>query len=196
MSETSDALRLEYVPLDTCVLWERNPKLHDIGGIVQSIQRYGFKDPLKYEPTLNAGNGGLVEGNGRAAALAMMRDQGDEPPRGVTIAKEGGWAVPVLFGVDAESEAAAEAYAVDHNNLTLLGGDLTGFDAVRMWDAGYPQLLESLALQDVLPVSVDGDVLDALLVEKEKPVSVKEEHGDESSAVVCPNCGYSWGESA
>ena len=63
--EGGDFLRLEYVPLRTCVLWDDNPKRHDVGGIIESIQEHGFKDPPKYEPELNDGKGGLGTGNGR-----------------------------------------------------------------------------------------------------------------------------------
>ena len=62
--------------------WERNPKLHDIGSIIESIKRYGFKDAPKYEPLLNEGAGGIVEGNGRIEALVTMRRLGDEVPVG------------------------------------------------------------------------------------------------------------------
>jgi hypothetical protein len=162
-----DLLRLEYVPLSQVVLWERNPKQHDIGAIAESIRRHGFKDPLKYEPALNDGQGGIVEGGGRGVALQMMHGQEpDDPPRGIDVLKDTGeWAAPVLFGVDADSEAAAEAYGVDHNNLTYAGAPgVNPWDLMRMWDEeGYLSLVQGLAVEDVLPVSVSGDELDALL---------------------------------
>ncbi len=159
----SDRLRLEYIPLSQAVLWDKNPKAHDIGGIVESIRRYGFKDPPKFEPALNGGRGGFAEGNGRTIALRMMRQQGEQPPRGIAVTENGEWAIPVLFGVDAESEAAAQAYAIDHNNLTMAGGEFAAWDMARMWDDSYTDLLQELAAEDWLPVSVDGDDLDALL---------------------------------
>jgi hypothetical protein len=162
-----DLLRLEYVPLSQVILWDRNPKLHDIGGLVESIKRHGFKDPLKFEPALNDGEGGIVEGNGRGQALeAMHRQEPDKPPRGIDVIKDTGeWAVPVLFGVDAESEQAAEAYGVDHNNLTYMGGEgVNLWDLARMWDhEAYLGLLSDLAEGEVLPISISGDDLDALL---------------------------------
>ena len=160
---SDDTLRLEYVPLETVVLWDRNPKRHDVGGIIQSIERYGFKDPPKFEPVLNGGKGGLVEGNGRAICLQMMKSdyekEGKDPPRGIALSDDT-WAVPVLFGVDAESEHVAEAYAIDHNNLTMAGGDFDGFDMARMWGGDYVGLLTGIGK---LPVSVDGDTLDSLV---------------------------------
>lgn len=131
-----DELAIRHVPLDQVRRWDRNPKKHDFGALIQSIARYGFKDPPKFEPALNAGKGGIVEGNGRAEALTMMQADGQEPPRGVAVDPEGRWCMPVLFGVDARSKAEAESYGIDHNNLTLSGGDL-GIDAImglsRQW---------------------------------------------------------------
>ena len=151
-----ERLRLEYVALATVALWDRNPKLHDVGGIIESIERYGFKDPPKFEPHLNDGEGGLAEGNGRAICLQMMKAEGREPPRGVLIV-DGDWTVPILFGVDAESEQAAAAYAIDHNNLTLSGGDFDGFEMARLWDDSYTEMLTGV---EDLPVTVPGELLD------------------------------------
>ena len=104
MSE--NLLTIRYIPLSQAVLFDGNPKLHDIGGLVESFQRYGFKEAVRWEPTLNGGSGGIVAGNGRITALQMMQQQGSEPPRGIQQ-DQGEWLVPVLFGVDAESEAQA-----------------------------------------------------------------------------------------
>jgi len=156
-------LRIEYVPLAQAVLWDRNPKRHDIGALIASIERHGFKDPPKFEPELNGGEGGFVEGNGRTIALRAMRQRGDGPPRGIAEL-DGDWAVPVLFGVDAPSQRAAEAYGVDHNALTMAGGDFDLTDHMRMWDKDFTELLEGLAQADELPVAFDGEDLDRLLV--------------------------------
>ena len=80
----------------------------------------------------------------------------------------GEWAVPILFGVDAASAAAAEAYAVDHNNLTMTGGDFPVWDVARMWGNEYTTILQDLAGQGQFPVTVDGDDLDALLEGQER----------------------------
>ncbi len=186
-----DLLRLEYILLDRAVLWDSNPKKHDIPQLIESIQKHGYKDPAKYEPELNKGQGGLVEGNGRTVALKTMKARGYPPPAGVDVTKDGRWAVPVLFGVDAQSEAAAEAYAVDHNNLTLGGGGFTSMDKARLWDEEYEEVLVNLAEANELPVSVHEDdlkVLDGLiptrpdfsgLVEKLIPQETGKAEGDE-----------------
>lgn len=155
-----DRLAIRYVPIDEVVLWGKNPKLHDLGGIKASIRRHGFRDASIYDATLGA----LAAGNGRAQALAQMREAGEPPPRGVAVDGGGRWCMPVQFGMDSESVAAAESFAVDHNNLTLLGGDLNVYEVARIWDEdAYKQLLQELALANQLPESVPMDDLDALL---------------------------------
>jgi hypothetical protein len=186
-----DELVIRHVPLDRVRRWDRNPKRHDFGALIQSISRYGFKDPPKFEPSLNGGEGGIVEGNGRAEALGMMQVDGQAPPRGVTVDADGRWCIPVLFGVDARSRAEAESYGVDHNNLTLLGGDL-GIDAVMgLWDeSGLTDLLTALGEDGELPVSLDGEDLDSLLGRPDfGPDGEAQGRLDQTSPVTCPHCG-------
>jgi hypothetical protein len=155
----SDTLTIEYRRLDEVARWPRNVKRHDIGALVESIRRYGFVDPPKFDGTLGA----LVYGNGRDEALEWMRAQGDDPPRGVKVDTDGMWLMPVKVGIDAPSEAEAEALALDHNNLTMAGGDFTAWDMSKLWGEGYTDILASLATSDALPITVDGDALDGLL---------------------------------
>jgi hypothetical protein len=162
---SADTLELRYVPLETLRRWDRNAKLHDLGALVASIERHGFRDPPAFDAALNGGEGGVVEGNGRGEALTLICAEGRPAPRGVVV--EGGdWLVPVIFGLDAPSQAAAEAYGVAHNNLTLAGGDFTALDIAGLWEpAGYAALLEDLAQQGEIPVGLDGEDVDALLRE-------------------------------
>jgi hypothetical protein len=161
----SETLELRYVPLETLRRWDRNAKRHDLGALAASIARHGFRDPPAYDAALNGGEGGVVEGNGRGDALSAMLAEGRPVPRGI-VAEGDTWLVPVLFGVDAESQAAAESYAVSHNNLTLSGGDFTALDMASLWEpAGYAALLEDLAQQGEIPVGLDGEDVDALLRE-------------------------------
>ena len=39
---TAERIRIEYVRIDQAALWDRNPKQHDIGALVQSVERYGW----------------------------------------------------------------------------------------------------------------------------------------------------------
>jgi hypothetical protein len=130
---TAGQLRLEYVPLSTAVEWDwlENPKSHDLGGICDSIMRYGFRDPPEYDGSLDA----FAQGNGRVKALAHLYRQSPEPrPQYIGLASDGEWAVPVLFGADSASAAMAKAYAIDANNLTLTGGDAELHDLLAMYD--------------------------------------------------------------
>ena len=190
----NELLRLEYVPLATVALWDRNPKRHDVGGFIESIERYGFKDPPKFEPALNDGEGGIVEGNGRTVVLRMMQadyeKEGKEPPRGIALS-DGDWAVPVLFGVDAASQGAAEAYAIDHNNLVLAGGDFDGFDMARLWDSSYVDLVRT-----VDPVTVSEELAKALAKPFDSSLAefpkYDESVGDDVEWAECPECGHKW----
>lgn len=158
---SDDRLRLEYVPLDLTLRWDRNAKRHDLRGIAASFAQHGFKDPAKFEPLLNGGRGGIGEGNGRFEALAHLRDTGQAVPRGIVVA-DGVWLVPVLFGVDAASEAAAEAYAVDHNNLTL-GPGFNLDEMLKLWEDGFLQTLDDIQARGGVTVSADVDAVDKLV---------------------------------
>ena len=130
----SDLLSLRYVAISQAELFDSNAKLHNIDQIIQSIARYGFKSACKWESTLNDGRGGIVAGNGRVEALRVMEKRGDDLPVGIAQDETGEWCVPVLFGVEADSEAIARAYALDDNNLTLLGGDFALADLMKLYN--------------------------------------------------------------
>lgn len=192
----TDLLEIRYVPLSQCQLWDRNPKLHSIDDLVASIERYGFKESPRYEPHINGpSQGGIVAGNGRIEALAWMHQQGRQAPRGIQE-RDGEWFVPITFGVDAESQIVAEAYGLDANNLTAAGGNMTVFDMARMYTGEYTDILSSLATADALPITVDGDALDALLAGMANDaLGVEFKEYDESvendvKYCTCPSCGH------
>lgn len=156
-NSADNRMEIRYIRVADAALWEENSKLHDIGGLITSIEEHGFRDPPAWDNKLNA----IVEGNGRTTALRLMEKQGRMRPRGVIEDSDGNWCMPVLFGLDADSQAAATRYGIDHNNLTMLGGDFTIFDVAQMWDTSkYIITLESLAEQGEMPTSVDFDDLD------------------------------------
>jgi len=167
-NDNPDLLRIEYVPLSQALLWDRNPKRHDIPELIESIERHGFKDPPKFEPTLNSGRGGFVEGNGRTVALRQMRKDRRELPRGIVDLGDD-WAIPVLFGVDAPSQRAAEAYGVDHNMMVLSGAEFGLQQAMRIWDPDVIKLLDDLVKDGQRPISIDDSDVDALLTDYDVP---------------------------
>lgn len=159
LKETEGLLELKYVPLTTALAWEweRNPKKHDLTKLAETIARDGFQVPPKFDAALNDGQGGLVFGNGRTHALKLLKDQGAPLPTGIDQASDGDWAIPVLFGVDQASQQAAITFALDHNNLTMAGGDFTSIYMTQMWDeAAYIQLLQEQNANGWLPVTVDA----------------------------------------
>jgi hypothetical protein len=110
--------------------WKQNAKLHDIGSIIQSIEKYGFKDFPKFDKTLNA----IQCGNGRIEALWLMERDHYGVPRGIGITQDGLWALPVIFGTDDKDVYSAKLYALDHNNITMTGGDFTPEDIAKLWN--------------------------------------------------------------
>ncbi|MCH9647760.1 MAG: hypothetical protein K0U98_05940 [Deltaproteobacteria bacterium] len=184
-----DKLELRYIPLSQARRWDENPKLHDLDALERSIETHGFGDPPKYDSTLGA----LVYGNGRIEVLERMRGAGRETPRGVLLTEVGEWAVPVIFGVDAESREAAMAFAVDHNHLTLLGGDLGFTDLTAIWDEeGLQGVLGQIPDAGTLLTSLDSAQVDALLQGPDfEPVPADEQSRlDEKKAIECPECGH------
>jgi hypothetical protein len=152
-------------------LWVDNPKEHDLGALARALTRYGYRKPCVYDINLSPVDpdmapGAILDGNGRIEALAAMERNGSELPRGLARHRVSGvWYMEIRTGVDSPSEAVARAAAIDMNNLTLAGGDLSPFDAIRMYDASYRQIIQEQAEAGELPITVDGDIADALLKE-------------------------------
>ena len=141
------------------LLWEENPKLHDIKLLVESIEKYGFQELPKFDKLLInvAGNYGAIKaGNGRVETIAYMENNGNELPRGIAKDKDtGAWVMPILIGVDAETIDIARAYAIDSNNLTMAGGDFKAADLLKMYDS--KKLLSVIDNDNELPVSMSKD---------------------------------------
>jgi len=137
------------------LIWDKNPKKHDIGAISASIKEHGFKSPPIFDETINA----IVAGNGRVEALYKMYTQNKRPPKNIRTSDNGEWLIPVIFGVNSTDIGKAIAYAIDDNNATLLGGDITLIDLIRFWDDGFLEILQD---NTSLPATMDSDDLDDL----------------------------------
>lgn len=205
----TDLLSLKYIPISQAELFDNNAKLHNLDQIIQSIARYGFKSACKWESTLNDGRGGIVAGNGRVEALRAMEERGDELPIGIAQDETGEWCVPVLFGVEAESEAIARAYALDDNNLTLLGGDLDLADLKKLYNQELLMSeLEELAQSGDLPITFDNDFVEDSLQfltgndstnnneeTPDRPSSTKEINTDDYEFQhKCPKCQFEFND--
>jgi hypothetical protein len=111
------------------------------------------------EVELVLGADGIYRPGGKGEAVRVPFIQG------LAIGEAGEWLMPVVFGADAQSRAQAEAFVIDHNNLTMAGGEFTALDMSRMYNMeDYLKLLEGLRVEDDLPETVDADDL-ALLFE-------------------------------
>ena len=117
MNGNTQMIRVEYIDLDEIVEADNNPKDHDLGVIYQSINRFGFNNPI----ILNDANGKLLVGHGRLQALKMIRDAGEDAPDRIVV-EDGCWQVPVIKGVNIDNPAEAQAYLLADNRLTELGG--------------------------------------------------------------------------
>ena len=182
-------LSLETIPIDEITLWNGNAKKHDLEAIKRSIRRHGFAAPAKFDATLGA----VVFGNGRIQALRTMVEDGEDPPKGVTVQHDGRWAVPILYGLNAESRDAAVAFGIDHNALTLSGGDLGFVDQLQIWDEQALQTLlnESPDAAELL-IAFDADDLASLLNGPSFDPVGEDKQGqlDEKKLKTCPECGH------
>lgn len=179
------SLTFDYVPLRSLNPSPTNLKRHDVGAIAQSIQRYGFRDVF----LLDAETSTIVAGHGRDKALKALQRAKEPPPNGVTLSATGEWLVPVVKLPPFQSEAEKRAYLIDHNLLTMAGGEYLPADMLKMFDDGFTEELQALASAEVLPVSFDGDTLDALLsLSDVEPEQMGGQEGDR--LVECPECGH------
>lgn len=151
--DDNNELIITYTRVSSLTKFDKNPKRHEIGALMRSFEKNGFKDPVTWDQNLK----GLVEGNGRLTALTMMERQDYDPPKGIRQNDVGDWYVLTLYGLDAESYDDAVAYAIDHNNLVMLGGDFTMWDIAKMWN--HDEYLGLLSETESVFVSMDaGDI--------------------------------------
>lgn len=121
-------LRITYRRIDETLPDPSNPKEHDLGGLAESFQRFGYVMP----GAINETTGYLLAGHGRRAKLLEALARGEAPPDGIKVdAKDGMWRWPVVEGVRL-SKADGRAYVLADNRLVEVGG----------WNE--PALLESV----------------------------------------------------
>jgi hypothetical protein len=111
-------VRLEYKRLSDLQSWDRNPKLHDIEKLQESMMRFGFANPLIEDEK----SGKTLAGHGRTETLVKLKANGAPPPKHILLDKDGEWLVPVIRGLQFDNEAEAEAYLLADNRLQEIGG--------------------------------------------------------------------------
>jgi hypothetical protein len=160
----------------------RNPKGHALDEIEQSMERFGYVEPV----VIDERTGQLLSGHGRREVLLRRRERGDAPPVGVEIDEAGEWTVQVVRGVRTPNDAEAGAYLVAANRLTERGGWLAdplaaileelragpGFEGTGYTSHDLDTLLGSLKGPDAPDEFPDVDP-DGLVTEHE-----------------CPRCGF------
>src|SRR3990167_2169811 len=139
-----------HIRLDKIRGLPQNPKEHDIGEIVVSIERFGFLDPI----VINSVTGNLIGGHGRVDALRWLKVQGKKIPEGIGVDKDSMWLVPQYVVRVAEQDEGAAAVAL--NRLVERGG----WDETRLL-----AVLDDLAARGkeaLEGIGFDGDDLDRM----------------------------------
>lgn len=116
--------RIEMVALSTLERWPRNPKLHAEKALNDSIEKFGFVQPI----LVDEGTGRIVAGHGRLEALQKLKESGAPVPARIQET-DGEWMVPVIRGVEFADEQEAEAYLLADNRMVELGG----WDEEQLW---------------------------------------------------------------
>lgn len=122
----------------------RNAKGHDEDRIAESMDRFGYIEPI----TLDERTGLLVSGHGRVTVLARERDKGDDAPEGIVTNDDGEWLVPVNRGWASADDDEAELALATANRLVETGG----------WD--LRRLHEQLTRQNDRPAGLRGTGFD------------------------------------
>jgi len=140
-------VRARLEPLSKLVGLPRNPKLHNLGDIHQSIERFGFVNRI----IINDETDHMLAGNGRIEALRQMKVSNKKAPKGVEVRLDD-WYVPTDRVSIPDNEEEALAIALNH-----IGEN--------EWDdARMAEILCDLAAQDELKgTGFDGDDVDYLL---------------------------------
>jgi hypothetical protein len=172
-------VHIEYLPIDQLLKSPQNPKEHDIGGIHESVKRFGYVTPI----VIDEATGYIIEGHGRLETLQQKKHAGNPPPTGIHE-KKGSWLVPVVRGISFDGEHDAQAYLIAANRLTELGG----------WhDARLAEVLQDLCAHESLAgIGYDADDLDVLMKRLAGPqeTSRSGDGGSGEPKITCPECGH------
>ena len=95
-------MEARYEPLSKLVGLPKNPKLHNLGDIHQSIDRFGFVNRIIINDVTNH----IIAGNGRVETLRQKKVNNEFAPYGIVV-KPDDWYVPTdRISIPAEEEDA------------------------------------------------------------------------------------------
>lgn len=171
------------------IVWQGNPRRHDLESIRDSVLRFGYVEPLAIDDT----SGQLVAGHGVLASLLIAQEDGLDAPDRVTVQDEQ-WVVPVVHVRLAPGEA--EPYTLssvrtrelgtwDERQLIASLRDIQANTDLGLAGLGWsPEELEAMIAK------LDGE-LPASFTEL-APDAPPEGEGGGGKAVTCPHCGQSF----
>lgn len=200
MADT-DRLSIEYRRLSDLIPLKSNSKKHATKNTISLILEFGFKDPIGYDPSLNGGKGGITEGHDRCAALKAIKKQKLKPPKGILVDTDNEWLVPVLVGVETETEAKAVKYSILHNHSTIIGAGLDPIQELKLFDSEL--LIEQAEYLDSKNETLGamgslGEILSTLNageIDDDPDFTPSEDiqpQLDEKKPIICPECGHKW----
>lgn len=177
---TPKELRIEYVPLTELVKWPGNPKRHAHEVLTDSMDEFGFTNPI----LLDEETGRVVGGHGRIESLEMRRARGGTPPDRVRV--EGAeWLIPVIRGLRFKDEKQASRYLVVDNQATILGG----FDSRALAD-----LMATWQTEDFKGIGFDeGDLAKFVATTRmDPPLEFPPVTENLPVDYCCPKCRHRW----
>lgn len=185
--QTADDPRwIEYVPIDLVAEADENPKGHADEDLDESLDRFGYLEPLTHDGR----TGKIIGGHGRLGRIRAWRDAGRPAPEGITIDDAGVWRVPVTYGWSSRDDDEARAALVALNRLTELGGWRPVPLAEMLDEMRRNRPDDGLAGTGYSPAQVD-DLLAEIRPPQFDPVDPSEQPRlDRTAPVSCPNCGH------
>lgn len=191
--------RIDYVPLADVAPATRNPKEHDVEGLKTSLRRFGYADTVVLDERTQR----KISGHGRWEALAEMEADGEAPPAGVKIAKDGKtYLVPLLRGWSSNSDTEAEGYLIAANQHGENGGWNRDMLAMIMRDLADAD--SDLPLAAGMPPDTLASLLSELEHRNENPHDYRPPRdadspdgfpsfdADMDTDYSCPRCGHGW----
>lgn len=177
---------IEYWLLADVIGAERNPKGHDDVLIADSIERFGYIEPVQ----LDERTGRLIAGHGRLDNLKALEARKVDPPDGIAVDGQGAWLLPVVRGWSSLDDAHAAAALLTLNRGVERGGwneagvaeilaELIDVDTSLVEVSGYTRAHADQLIADNTPPdhSGDGGMLDSVDVTYGEPVHTVE-HGE------------------